>query len=639
MKKRTIFKENKKYVYEWQNKFITNRAKSIDDFIAIFNDLTERLKRWKKKGVEIDPDIIFSSDDYVRFAIYDEAFALKEGFKEDTFEEDMENFEGRCFQDWDDPLDYQEISFPINRYLSVKMIGDKTQIFVNNKPFDHCKYLLLDIPVDEADEYDEIDSIDEAKVRLGGYMEYDHSIIPPRTEFWGHCSNLQAWAENDYDTRLLHSNLAFPLLRKLTQAGDKKARKVYKEEIGIRFVSGFLPVIQFLFRGDYLEELTREEFVSLLDEIDYTKLDFDDLLKRLNYIEETEYGYLLLSRVREEFLTTFSQERRYVELMTHHLDRSEYCPVVITHDRLHFIRGSNDGKLKEFDIIKGDLLRSFGNHSEYVKTLAISPNGKMLASSSGKMVKLWDYESGILLHSFEGHDDYISSLVFQPDSRYLLSGADGADQGDCSIKVWDLKKKELVATLGSHWRMINSLSFSHNGKYMVSSADDKTVNVWDGERGSLLTTLVGHSDSVIQAVVTNEKKVVSASSDNTIKIWDVDSGKVLNQIDILESGLKLGPESSIASCVITPDSKFIIATFQTPKEEKMGYLTVWRFSDGKLVQKLPIVQDYIFEELRLLTISIDGVFVIATAQNTIVKLWVEFLEYMEFLDRIHTGKV
>ena len=91
MKKRTIFKENKKYVYEWQNKFITNRAKSIDDFIAIFNDLTERLKRWKKKGVEIDPDIIFSSDDYVRFAIYDEAFALKEGFKEDTFEEDMEN--------------------------------------------------------------------------------------------------------------------------------------------------------------------------------------------------------------------------------------------------------------------------------------------------------------------------------------------------------------------------------------------------------------------------------------------------------------------------------------------------------------------------------------------------------------------
>lgn len=68
--------------------------------------------------------------------------------------------------------------------------------------------------------------------------------ITPEEEFWGHCSNLQAWVENNYDTRLLHSNIAFPLLKKLTEAGDPNTNKVFKEEIARRFESGFMPVIE-----------------------------------------------------------------------------------------------------------------------------------------------------------------------------------------------------------------------------------------------------------------------------------------------------------------------------------------------------------------------------------------------------------
>ncbi len=54
------------------------------------------------------------------------------------------------------------------------------------------------------------------------------SAILPIKEFWGHCSNLQAWAEYGYDTRLLHPNLAFPLLEKLATVGDPIAKKVFK---------------------------------------------------------------------------------------------------------------------------------------------------------------------------------------------------------------------------------------------------------------------------------------------------------------------------------------------------------------------------------------------------------------------------
>ena len=105
--------------------------------------------------------------------------------------------------------------FKINEYLKLKLEGKKTVIYVDGKEFMQCKYLFLNVPIrkaEGAEEVDEIGSIDEAAEKLSRRTEGGRTIIDPETEFWGHCSNLQAWAENGYDTRLLHSNLAFPLL-------------------------------------------------------------------------------------------------------------------------------------------------------------------------------------------------------------------------------------------------------------------------------------------------------------------------------------------------------------------------------------------------------------------------------------------
>jgi len=71
--------------------------------------------------------------------------------------------------------------------------------------------------------------------------------------------NLQVWAENNYDTRLLHSNLSFPLLRELVKAGDIKAKKVFREEIAKRIESGYVPVIIYLLNQGYLDFLNNEE--------------------------------------------------------------------------------------------------------------------------------------------------------------------------------------------------------------------------------------------------------------------------------------------------------------------------------------------------------------------------------------------
>jgi len=164
--------------------------------------------------------------------------------------------------------------FKINKYLSLKLENGKTNIYVNDRIFKNCKFLLLDIPIDEVEGFNEIESIDEAEERLDRSLEpisrsrRNSDIIPPETEFWAHCSNLQVWYENDYDTRLLHRYLAFSLLRKLANAGDSTAKKVFNEEIVKRFLSEHFTVMEYLFELDYLGKLNNEEYEYMLEQLE-----------------------------------------------------------------------------------------------------------------------------------------------------------------------------------------------------------------------------------------------------------------------------------------------------------------------------------------------------------------------------------
>jgi len=148
----------------------------------------------------------------------------------------------------------------------------RTNIYVKCEKFQHCSFLLIDIPIEKTTLIDEITSIDEAEEKLDNSLEEDNENpfeykIPPETEFWGHCSNIQVWYENNYNTRLLHRNLAFPLLKRLTEVGDPIANRVLKEEIAQRFLSYHLPVIQFLFFNNYLDYFSSEELELLFFEL------------------------------------------------------------------------------------------------------------------------------------------------------------------------------------------------------------------------------------------------------------------------------------------------------------------------------------------------------------------------------------
>ncbi|MFW9882432.1 MAG: hypothetical protein ACFFG0_55935, partial [Candidatus Thorarchaeota archaeon] len=173
----------------------------------------------------------------------------------------------------------------INKYIKLKLVGGKTYIYVNGKQFIQCIRLILNIPKNDVPLYDEIDSIDEAAQLYSKHVfqnrivrgpmarpvpNQSHSITPEQ-EFWGHCSNIQAWVEHDYDTRILMTNISFPLLRELTKAGDPLAKKVYKEEIALRLESGYPSVVQYLLSQRYIDVFSPSEFQTILESTDIIK--------------------------------------------------------------------------------------------------------------------------------------------------------------------------------------------------------------------------------------------------------------------------------------------------------------------------------------------------------------------------------
>jgi len=151
---------------------------------------------------------------------------------------------------------FPPINFKLNDFLTVRFERKETVIYVKDEPFKICKYLLMNVPLSEIYDYESIDQASEFySKQLESKITPKHIGLSPEEEFKGHCSNLQVWVENKYNSCLLHKNLAFPLLKKLSSVGDPLAKEVFVQEIMVRFKSRATTVQIFLIQEGYIDFL------------------------------------------------------------------------------------------------------------------------------------------------------------------------------------------------------------------------------------------------------------------------------------------------------------------------------------------------------------------------------------------------
>ncbi len=150
------------------------------------------------------------------------------------------------------------IEFQINQILSVRLEGRNVKIYIQEKEFYVCSELIQNTKFN-VEQFDSIDNLLEQKQDSNVNL-----VLYPEDEFWGVCSNLQAWYENDYNSELLPMNIAFPLLFELSQTGDDLAFKKFREEVSKRFSSGYSPVIDYLIEENYIFYIELNDFKSFI---------------------------------------------------------------------------------------------------------------------------------------------------------------------------------------------------------------------------------------------------------------------------------------------------------------------------------------------------------------------------------------
>lgn len=198
--------------------------------------------------------------------------------------------------------------------------------------------------------------------------------------------------------------------------------------------------------------------------------------------------------------------------------------------------------------------------------IAISPDGNLLAANDGSKIQLWDLATRQPLQPLIGHNGTITALAISPDGRTLASSS-----LDRTTNLWDLQRHTLIGSMASG--RASTLAFSPDGRRLATGSrvrqwadgvySSPGVQFWDVATQQFLFKL---GEEPTRAIAFSPDGNLFAVGNTKTEVWSLQDGEFLYR---LNSG-------ELTGVAFTQDSQMLMTTSSKIK--------FWNLANGEETQ-------------------------------------------------------
>jgi WD40 repeat protein len=157
----------------------------------------------------------------------------------------------------------------------------------------------------------------------------------------------------------------------------------------------------------------------------------------------------------------------------------------------------------------------------YLETAFAPGPGAVVGTALDGAVSIWRLSDGVRTHHFVGHTDRVTNLAMSPDGRWLATAS-----LDRTGRIWPLDASDAPKVLAGHAHWVNMVSFDAQGRRIVTASSDATARIWSPWDSRPAIVLRGHADAIMEASFSRDAtRVLTASMDGTARVWSTRDGR------------------------------------------------------------------------------------------------------------------
>lgn len=189
-------------------------------------------------------------------------------------------------------------------------------------------------------------------------------------------------------------------------------------------------------------------------------------------------------------------------------------------------RGSiRPGEARIYDARDGRHLLDVRGHPNVVRSIAVSPDGRVLAvAGDEEVIRFHDLSTGKEIRSYGGFKSPAGSLAFSPDGKLLAAGF-----WDHSVRVWDLATGKECFNASGLVAWGQKVTFSKDGKTLVAAigaVNGGCVHAWSMPSGQDLFRL-DDTGAAYSVALRPDGTRLAVGTNEGVRIYEVSTRKLL----------------------------------------------------------------------------------------------------------------